>query len=80
MYVINTRCFPGSSEVKNQLAKAGDLGSILGRMDPPEKEMATQYNVLAWGISWTDKPGKSQSMGSQRVRCDLVTKQQKLNI
>ena len=25
---------------------------------------------LAWGIPWTDKPGRLQPMGSQRVRHD----------
>ena len=31
---------------------------------------------LAWEISPTEEPGGLQSMGSQRVRHDLVTKQQ----
>ena len=29
--------------------------------------MATQSNILAWGILWTEEPGRLQSMGSQRV-------------
>jgi len=33
----------------------------------PEKEMATHFNILAWEISWTEKPDGFQSMGSQRV-------------
>ena len=32
-----------------------------------EKEMATHSSVLAWRIPWTEKPGRLQSMGSQRV-------------
>ena len=39
--------------------------------------MATYSSVLAWEIPWTEKPGRLQSMGSQRVRHDLATKQQK---
>ena len=39
-----------------------------------EKEMATHFSVLAWEIPWTEAPGKLWSMGSQRVRHDLVTK------
>ena len=33
-----------------------------------EKEMAIDSSILAWRIPRTEKPGKLQSMGSQRVR------------
>ena len=46
----------------------------LGREDPLEEEMATYYSILAWGIPWTEGPGRPQSMGSQRVRYNLVIK------
>ena len=46
----------------------------LGQEDPLEKEMATHSSTLAWEISWTEEPGRLQSMGSQRVRHDWVTK------
>ena len=36
--------------------------------DPLEKEMAAHSSTLAWKIPWTEKPGRLQSMGSQRVR------------
>ena len=39
----------------------------LGWKDPLEKEMATHSSILAWGIPWTEEPGRLQSMGSQRV-------------
>ena len=42
----------------------------LGWEDPLEKEMATHSGILAWKISWTEKPGGPQSMGSQRVGHD----------
>ena len=45
----------------------------LGREDPPEKEMATHSSTLAWKIPWTEKPGKLQSMGLQRVGHDWET-------
>ena len=48
----------------------------LGQEDPLEKEMATDSSILAWEILWTEKPGGLQSMGLQRIRYDLVTKQQ----
>ena len=52
----------------------------LGREDPLEKEMVTHSSILAWRIPWTEKPGKLQSMGSQRVRHDLPTKQQQIGL
>ena len=44
--------------------------------DPFEKEMATFSSILAWDIPSTEEPGGLQSMGTQRIRHDLVTKQQ----
>ena len=41
----------------------------LGQEDPLEKEMATHSGILAWKIPWM-KPGKLQSMESQRIRHD----------
>ena len=35
--------------------------------------MATCSSVLAWETTWAEKPGGLQSMGSQRVRHNLVT-------
>ena len=40
----------------------------LGQEDLLEKEMATHSSILAWKIPWMEKPGRLQSMGSQRVR------------
>ena len=39
----------------------------LGWEVPLEKRMATHSSILAWRIPWTEKPGRLQSMGSQRV-------------
>ena len=41
-----------------------------------EKEMAAHSSTLVWEIPWAEEPGGLQSMGSQRVEHDLVTKQQ----
>ena len=38
--------------------------------------MVTHSSILAWEISWTEESGGLQSMGSQRIRFDLVTKHQ----
>ena len=48
----------------------------LGQEDPQEKEMENHFSVLAWEIPWTEEPDGLQLMGPQRVRQDLVTKQQ----
>ena len=39
----------------------------------PEKAMATHSSTLAWKISWTEGPGRLQSMGSLRVGHDWAT-------
>ena len=38
--------------------------------------MATHSSILAWEIPWTEKPGRLQSRGLQRVRHDSATKQE----
>ena len=38
--------------------------------DPLEKAMATHSSTLAWKISWTEEPGRLQSLGLQRVGYD----------
>ena len=40
--------------------------------------MATHSSILAWEIPWTEEPGGLQSIGSQKSRYDLVTKQQQV--
>ena len=40
----------------------------LAQEDPLEEDMETQSSILAWKISWTEEPGRPQSMPSQRVR------------
>ena len=46
--------FPGGSDDKDSVC---NVGSIPGLEDPLEKEMATQSNILAWRIPWTEEPG-----------------------
>ena len=38
--------------------------------------MATHCSILAWEIPWTEKPGRVQSLGLQRVRHNSAIKQQ----
>ena len=37
-----------------------------------EKAVAPHSNTLAWKISWTEEPGRLQSMGSLRVGHDFT--------
>ena len=68
--------FPRGLVVKNLLAKQEIRVQCLSWEDPLEKEMATHSSTLAWEIPWTEESGGIQSMGSQRVRHNLVTKHQ----
>ena len=52
------------------------MGLIPELGDPLEKEMATHFSILAWEIPWTGEPGGLQSMGLERVRPNVVSKQQ----
>ena len=59
--------------VKNPPPNAGDsrdMDSIAGLEDLLEEGMATHSSILAWRISWTEEPGRLQSIGSQRVGHD----------
>ena len=45
----------------------------LGQEDALEKEMTPHSSILTWEISWTEEPGRLQSMRSQGVGHDWVT-------
>ena len=62
--------------VKNLPAMQETWVQSLGGEDPLKKEMATHSSILAWNITWTEEPGGLQSMGSPKVRHNLVAKQQ----
>ena len=66
--IVTLQDFPGGSVVKNPPAKQETWVASLGQEDPLEKEMAPHSSALAWKIPWTEKPGRLQYMGSQRVR------------
>ena len=68
--------------VKNLPAMQETKVRSLGGEDPLEEEMVTHSSILDGEISWTEQPGRLQSMGLQRVRYDLACKQkqQKLHI
>ena len=56
--------------VKNLPAMWETWVQSLGWEDLLEKGMAPHSNILAWRIPWTEKPGRLQSIGSQRIGYD----------
>ena len=56
--------------VKNLPAMQAIRVQPLGWEEPLEKGMATYSSILAWGIPWTEEPGRLQFIGSHRVRHD----------
>ena len=59
--------------VKNLPAMQETQVPSLGWEAPLEKGMAIHSNILAWRITWTEKPGRLLSTGSQRVGNDRAT-------
>ena len=56
--------------VKNLSADAGDIREA-GLIPGLEEEMGTHSSILAWRISWTEKPCGLQYIGLQRVGHNL---------
>ena len=65
--------FPVAQRLKHLPSMQETRDWSLGQVDPLEKEMVTHSSNLAWRIPWTEKPGRLQSMGSQRVGHDWAT-------
>ena len=62
--------FPGGSEGKVSACNAGDQGLIPGSGRSPVEGNSNLLWYLAWKIPWTEKLGRLQSVGSQRVGHD----------
>ena len=63
---------------KESTCQAGDVGAI-----PGSGRLAGERNgssILEWEILWREEPGGLHFMESQKVRCNLVTKQQQQTI
>ena len=58
------------SVVKNLPALKETRVRSLGREDPLEKGMASHSSILAWRISWSEKPGRLQHKGA--VKSDMT--------
>ena len=59
--------FPGGSDGKVSAYNVGDPGSIPGSGRSPGEGNGNHSSILAWKVSWTEEPGRLQSMGLQRV-------------
>ena len=59
---------PGGSDDKSVCLQCGRprFNPWVGKISL-EEEKATHSSTLAWKIPWTEKPGRLQSVGSQRV-------------
>ena len=56
--------------VKNPPAMQETWVQSLSWEDPLEKGMEMNSRILAWRLLWIEKPGRLQSMGSQRIGHD----------
>ena len=64
-YNVKVGC-PGGSAVENLPAMQEPQKmrvQSLSQEDPLEEGMATHSSILAWRISWTEKPGRLQPLG-----------------
>ena len=66
--VEESKGFPDGSDGKESDCSTGDVGSIPRSGRSPGKENGIHSNILAWKVPWTEKLGKLQFMGLQRVR------------
>ena len=62
---LDLRRLPWWLRGKESAYNAGEVGVIPGSGRSPEKEMASHSSMLAWEITWTEEPGRLQSMGTQ---------------
>ena len=70
-WLVWSLCSPKDSQESSPRPKFKDTNfNFIYTHTHIEKEMATHPSTLARKISWTEKPGRLQSMGSQRVEHD----------
>ena len=71
LFMFFPRSFPGGSynwpSLVAQMVKNPAMQEIqvwsLGQEDPWRREWLTHSGILAWRISWTEEPGRSQRVG-----------------
>ena len=65
--------FPVAQTVKNLPVMQETWVQSLGGEVSLEKGMATDSNILAWRVPWTEEPGGLQSIGSQESNMTTPT-------
>ena len=55
-------------------------GFTIRKLSFSEEETATHSSILTGIIPWTEEPDRLQSMGSQRIRHDLESKQHQAKV
>ena len=61
--------FPGGASGKEPACQCRRQETWV-REDNLEEGMAAHMSIFAWRISWTEEPGRLQSIGLQRIRHD----------
>ena len=64
--------------VKESAYNAENPGSIPGLGRSPREGNGNPFHYSCLGNPWTEEPGRLQSMGLQRVRHNLLSKQQQV--
>ena len=67
------------SDSKESACNAGDPCSIPDSERAPGEGNGNTLQYCCWRIPWTEEPGQLQFIGSQRVRHNLATEQQRKN-
>ena len=73
VYSSSTICLGFPVGISNKISPDNeedirDMGRSLDWEGPLEEGMATHSSILAWIITWTEEPGRPQSIGLHRVR------------
>ena len=71
--IMSLRASLVTQMVKNPPAMPETWVWSLGGDDALKKRTATHSSILAWKMLWIEKPGRLQSVGSQRVGHDWAT-------
>ena len=69
-FYFTSECGSAVKNLPNNSGDDGDASSIPGSGRSPGGGMATHSIILAWGIPWTEEPGRLQSIRLQRVGHD----------
>ena len=70
IYIAGALGFPCGSDGKESTYNVGDQSSVPGLGRSPGEGNGYLLQFLACRISWTEEPGRLQSMASQRVGND----------